>query len=192
MTLTQVLSDDLFPALKSRRHDVTSISIWLASMNLISAWFGSVPYCCGKLYLLMLGSGGLAAQYRFGARTGGSVIFLGCIKLLSGLLFGNSLAALFKQFPKSIIGILLIVAGLQIALVTVNLGSYKSVSKKEDAYLVMILTATAIVGFANDGIGFIIGSLAASILHYTSIDIETVESTLVGQENTVVTINNPA
>lgn len=140
------------------------------------------------LYFLIVGSGGLAAQYRFGARTGWSVIFLGCIKLLSGLLFGNSLTAVFKQFPKSIIGILLIVAGLQIALVTVNLGSYKSVSKKEDAYLVMILTATAIVGFANDGIGFIIGSFAAAILHYTNIDVATFESTLANQDTTVVTL----
>jgi MFS superfamily sulfate permease-like transporter len=135
----------------------------------------------------------LAAQYRFGARTGWSIVILGFVKLLSGLLFGDSLSELFKQFPKSIIGILLIVAGLQIALVTVNLGSYKSISKREDAYLIMILTATSIVGFANDGIGFLIGSVAAAILHYTNIDVADVESSLAAQNaTTVVTVEAEA
>jgi Molybdate transporter of MFS superfamily len=140
--------------------------------------------------VLSLGSGGLAAQYSFGARTGWSVVILGCIKLLSGLLFGDSLSELFKQFPKSMIGVLLVVAGLQIALVTVNLGSYKSISKKEDAYLIMILTATSIVGFANDGIGFLIGSVATVILHYTNVDVADIESSLAVQDATVVSLES--
>jgi hypothetical protein len=38
-----------------------------------------------------VGDGWSAAQYRFGARSGASVIFLGLLKLLIGLLFGETL-----------------------------------------------------------------------------------------------------
>lgn len=159
-----ILAQDLFPDKAVVRTDVTRISIWVAMMNLAGAWFGSVPYCCG--------SGGLAAQYRFGARSGVSVIILGIFKIITGLLFGNSLLAIFKQFPSSIIGIMLVVAGLQIALITSNLGSYETEELKEDAYLIMIVTATSIVGFANEGIGFLIGISATLFLHYSRKHIE--------------------
>lgn len=42
-----LLASDLFPKNDSTRTDVTRISIWVAAMNITSAWFGSVPYCCG-------------------------------------------------------------------------------------------------------------------------------------------------
>ena len=61
------LSHDLFPDsihTLSTRKMATSV----AMMNLSSCWFGVMPACHG--------AGGLAAQYQFGARTGGAVIFL--------------------------------------------------------------------------------------------------------------------
>ncbi|KAJ3306696.1 hypothetical protein HDV03_004327 [Kappamyces sp. JEL0829] len=176
-----VLATDLFPEKQGRRTDVTSISLWIAFMNIVGVCFGSLPYCCG--------SGGLAAQYRFGARSGTSIVFLGAVKMVSGLVFGNSLLDLFKFIPKSIIGVLLVVAGLQIALITVNLGSYKTFSKREDAYLCMVLTAASIVGFANDGIGFLIGCVAALILHYTSLDVKDIVPEKLDTAATVVAIN---
>lgn len=99
---------------------------------------------------------------------GYSVIILGTIKITLGLLFGNSLAVLFSKIPSSIIGVLLIVSGLQISLITVNLGEFASTSKRDDAYLCMIITAVSILGFANDGIGFLIGAGSAAILTFTS------------------------
>ena len=44
-----ILADDLFPDRAVNRTDVTRVSIWVASMNLICVWFGSIPYCCGVI-----------------------------------------------------------------------------------------------------------------------------------------------
>ncbi|KAJ1339742.1 hypothetical protein BSLG_005648 [Batrachochytrium salamandrivorans] len=62
------LADDLYPNKAKPVAPVSSIAIFVGVMNLTGGWFGSTPYCHG--------SGGLAAQYRFGARTGTSVILL--------------------------------------------------------------------------------------------------------------------
>jgi hypothetical protein len=82
-------------------------------------------------------------------------------------MFGNSLLTIFKSIPNSIIGILLVVSGLQISLITAALGSYASNEEKEDGYLCMIITATSIVGFANDGIGFLIGVITSLFLFWS-------------------------
>ena len=60
------------------------------------------------------GSGGLAAQYAFGARSGASGILLGGLKVLFGL-FGSSLALRWSAaFPTRVLGILLTLAGLEL------------------------------------------------------------------------------
>ncbi len=48
---------------------------------------------------------------RFGARSGAAPIVLGAVKVLLGLLFGNSLFQLLKAFPQPLLGSLLIFAG---------------------------------------------------------------------------------
>ncbi|MCH7872119.1 MAG: putative sulfate/molybdate transporter [Planctomycetes bacterium] len=60
------LSTDLFP---SRGASPRRVSVSVGLMNLICCPLGGMPMCHG--------AGGLAAQHRFGARTGGSVILLG-------------------------------------------------------------------------------------------------------------------
>ena len=109
------LSADLLPHIPS--PSVTEIVLSVAVMNLVSVWFGSMPVCHG--------SGGLAAQFRFGARSGASVIILGTIKLLLGLFVGDGLLALFSRFPKSILGIMVIAAGVELAKVgeSLNVGA---------------------------------------------------------------------
>jgi len=54
------------------------------------------------------GSGGLAAQYAFGARTGGSMILEGIMELLLGLFLSETLFILFNEFPTAILGSMLI------------------------------------------------------------------------------------
>jgi MFS superfamily sulfate permease-like transporter len=122
-----VLAHDLFPDADFQKITVTKISIWVAFMNFVSVWFGSMPFCCG--------SGGLAAQYRFGSRTKFSVIFLGAIKIVAGLAFGSSIGVLFQKIPSSIIGVLLVVAGFQISLITIDFGNFDSKELSQDAYL---------------------------------------------------------
>ncbi|MCF7643722.1 putative sulfate/molybdate transporter, partial [Acinetobacter johnsonii] len=64
------LAADLLPDLPT--PSVTSIGLSVALMNLTGTWFGAMPVCHG--------AGGLAAQFRFGARSGASVILLGLLK----------------------------------------------------------------------------------------------------------------
>ena len=63
------------------------------------------------------GTGGLAGQYQFGARTNGSILFLGGIKMALAVLFGSSLMTLCVAFPASVLGVLLAFAGMELALV---------------------------------------------------------------------------
>lgn len=100
------LSVDLFPErpLAPRR-----VSMSVAIMNLVSCPLGGMPMCHG--------SGGLAAQYRFGARTGGSVVFLGLAKMFFAVAFGSSLLTIISIYPASVLGILLIFSGYELAIV---------------------------------------------------------------------------
>ena len=52
-------------------------------------------------------------QVRFGARTGAAPVFLGCLKIAMGLLFGSSLYPLLQEFPRPLLGSLLLFAGMQ-------------------------------------------------------------------------------
>jgi len=74
---TSLLMKDLLH--RDIEPDKLSISIGL--MNLTSVPFGGFPMCHG--------AGGLAAQYRFGARTGGSNIISGLILLPIALFFAS-------------------------------------------------------------------------------------------------------
>jgi hypothetical protein len=85
------LASDILPHLHA--PGVTSIGIGATLMNLISGWFGAKPVCHG--------SGGLAAQYRFGARSGASIIILGLFNIIFGQSFGESLVSLFTEYPKA-------------------------------------------------------------------------------------------
>jgi MFS superfamily sulfate permease-like transporter len=99
------LSWDLFPkeGVDTRRM-ATSVGL----MNLIGCWFGAMPMCHG--------SGGLAAQYGFGARIGGSIVFLGIIKMVIGFFFGAYAIKLLSVYPLSVLGVLLTFSGLELAM----------------------------------------------------------------------------
>ncbi|KAG7414161.1 hypothetical protein DER46DRAFT_575751 [Fusarium sp. MPI-SDFR-AT-0072] len=161
------LSQDLLPELPT--PSVTSIGISVALMNLSSTWFGSMPACHG--------AGGLAAQYRFGARSGSSIIVLGAFKLVLGLMFGETLVDLLKHYPKSLLGIMVIAAGLELAKVgnSLNQGAsdlwntaagqgprrQRDLSDDErlERWTVMLMTTAGILAFRNDAVGFFAGML---------------------------------
>ncbi len=107
------LSADLLPAV--RAPSTTELGLSVAAINLVGCWFGAMPVCHG--------SGGLAAQYRFGARSGASVMLLGAFKLVFGLFGGESVVALLKEFPKSLLGVMVIAAGLELAKVGESLNT---------------------------------------------------------------------
>lgn len=167
------LAGDLLPEVTT--PSITSVGLSVSIMNLVSCWFGAMPVCHG--------SGGLAAQYRFGARSGSSVVFLGVLKLLIGFFFGNTLVGLLKSFPYALLGIMVIAAGLELASVGESLNTTGARDLKKDSpagilgdpdreigpvlsdderkkrYTVMFVTIGFLVGFKNDAVGFIAGML---------------------------------
>ena len=104
------LAGDLLPQVPT--PSTTSIGLSVAIMNLVGCWFHAMPVCHG--------SGGLAAQYRFGARSGSSIIFLGLLKLLLGLFASGIAQAGFEAFSKTLLCIMLVAAGLELAKVGDN------------------------------------------------------------------------
>ena len=75
-------------------------------MNLVLPFFGGMPMCHG--------AGGLAGQYYFGARTGGTNIIEGLIEISLGLFLAASVAGLFSVFPLPIIGAMMLFVGLEL------------------------------------------------------------------------------
>lgn len=173
------LSADLLPHIPT--PGVTAIGLSVALMNLVGGWFGAMPVCHG--------SGGLAAQYRFGARSGASVIILGIFKILLGIFFGETLVELIKAYPKSLLGVMVIAAGLELAKVgeSLNHGArdlwddagpggisqgvlraprrQREVSDEERSqrWTVMLITVSGLLAFKNDGVGFLAGMLCHGV-----------------------------
>ncbi|KAG2223164.1 hypothetical protein INT45_011510 [Circinella minor] len=148
------LIDDLFP---DHHADTATISMSIGVMNLIGCWFGSMPFCHG--------SGGLAGQFRFGARSEVSVIILGLSKLLLGILFGSSLVGLLEVFPKSILSVMLFISGIELASAAraVNNGIHDEKKQKEN-WTIMLTTMGVIIAYSNVGAGFVAGFVVAFLL----------------------------
>ncbi|KAI4212232.1 MAG: hypothetical protein LQ351_005102 [Letrouitia transgressa] len=172
------LSADLLP--EAPAPTTYSIGLSVTVINLAGCWFGCMPVCHG--------SGGLAAQYRFGARSGASVVFLGLVKLLLGLFAGRLAKRVFEEFPAAILGIMVVAAGLELVSVGESLnqpaaldsGSSYSQDQRDptndsgvDAkthhdltererkrrWTTMFMTIGGMLALKNDAIGFIAGML---------------------------------
>ncbi len=115
-------------------------------MNFISVLVGGVPMCHG--------AGGMAGHIRFGARTGGALVILGLIVLLTGLFLSDSVAFLFQVFPRPILGVILFFAGVELALVVRDIKL-----KKQNLFVLLVTTGTAMW---NMGVAY----LAGLILYY--------------------------
>jgi MFS superfamily sulfate permease-like transporter len=131
---TALLTSDLF----HREVKPDRLSKTTGLMNIISTPLGGFPMCHGV--------GGLAAQYRFGARTGGANIYAGLILLLFALFFSNKAAV--DIIPVGVFGALLIFVALE-------LGRY-SLKTKSLLITVSIAILTLILGITIAFIGGLI------------------------------------
>ena len=124
-----------------RKVTAKTISLDHGVMNLISTCIGGVPLCHG--------AGGMAGHIRFGARTGGALVILGVIVLLTGLFLSDSVALLFQFFPRSILGVILFFAGVELALVV------KDIKLKKQNLFVLVVTAGTAMW--NMGVAYLVG-----------------------------------
>jgi len=88
-----------------RRVSENRLALNMGLMNLVLPFFGGMPLCHGV--------GGLAGQYYFGARTGGTNILEGLIEISLGLFLAGSIASLFTTFPSAIIGAMMLLVGVE-------------------------------------------------------------------------------
>ena len=131
----------LFP---DRPVSERSVAFSTGVMNLASSVLGGIPMCHG--------AGGMAGHVQFGARTGGSSIILGGILLAAGLFFSSSIVTVFTVFPPALLGVILFLAGIQLAL-----GSREVGGEKIDRFVVL---ATAAFTIWNVGLAVLFGIAA--------------------------------
>jgi sulfate permease, SulP family len=148
------LSAEYFPE-KSSTVTNKKACISMALANFFSFGLGGMPLCHG--------AGGLAAHYRFGARTAGSNVMIGTLFMVLAILFGNSIVQIFNLIPMSVLGVLLIFAGAQLTLAMMDLDQRKD-----------FFVATLILGItlaSNLAAGFISGMIVAHVLRWEKLSV---------------------
>ncbi|ORX79649.1 sulfate transporter [Basidiobolus meristosporus CBS 931.73] len=144
------LIKELFP---ENQTTTSSVATCVGLMNLTGCFFGSMPFCHG--------SGGLAGQYRFGARSEVSILFLGICKMLIGFILGGSFLGLLQYFPKSFLGVMLFVSGLELAMAARNFSKPgDSQATRNRNFLIVLVSGGMLMTFKNDGVGFVSGIVA--------------------------------
>ncbi|XP_010095500.2 molybdate transporter 1 [Morus notabilis] len=141
------LSSDLFPG--RGEFSATSLSVTVGLMNVVGCWFGAMPSCHG--------AGGLAGQYKFGGRSGACVAILGAAKVALGLIIGTSLAAILSWFPVGMLGVLLLFAGIELAMTS------RDMNTKEDSFVMLVCAAVSLVG-SSATMGFVCGMVVYLLL----------------------------
>lgn len=125
------------------------LSLSQGIMNLCAPFFGGMPMCHG--------AGGLAGQYYFGARTGGTNIIEGMIEICLGLFLATSVTSLFSAFPKAVIGAMLLLVAFELI---------KFAGKSNQRTEILSLAMTVVVSLAtNMAIGFMAGIITHGLLN---------------------------
>src|SRR6056297_936465 len=127
----------------------------MALANFFSFFVGGMPLCHG--------AGGLAAHYRFGARTAGSNVMIGLFFAVLAILLGDDIVSVLNLLPMAVLGVLLVFAGSQLTLTIMDLEGRKD-----------FFIATLILGItlaANLAAGFIAGMIVAWILKWEKLTV---------------------
>jgi sulfate permease, SulP family len=140
---------------RARRMTLRGLATSMGLANLASALLGGVPMCHG--------AGGMAAHYRFGARTAGMNLMIGGALLVFGLLAGDHATSLMAVLPFAVMGTLLTFAGAQLALMI------RDVRERNDLFVVLVVLAVALA--TNLAWGFGVGLLLAYAFRSTKMSI---------------------
>ena len=129
-----------------RRVTNRQLAVNMGLMNIVLPFFGGMPLCHG--------AGGLAGQYYFGARTGGTNIIEGTIEICLGVFLAASIAAIFAAFPMAIVGAMMLLVGVEVVKFARDLRFNRE----------LIAVAATLAGslLANMAVGFVTGI----VVHY--------------------------
>jgi len=131
----------------SKKVTYRSLTISMGLANLMAFVLGGMPLCHG--------AGGLAAHYRFGARTAGSNIFIGSLFLALALFLGAHALSVVYLLPMAILGVLLVFAGGQLSLTILDLQSRK------DLFVSLLILGITLA--SNLAVGFMVGIVVAYV-----------------------------
>ena len=148
------LSRDYFGE-QSKRITYKAACVSMALANFLSSSIGGMPLCHG--------AGGLAAHYRFGARTAGSNLMIGVIFAALAVFLGRNCLVIIYLLPLSVLGVLLLFAGSQLALTVLDLRN-----RKELFVCLIILGITLATNLAA---GFITGIAVACLLKWKKLGV---------------------
>ena len=142
----------------ANREKVTnrSLSVSMGLVNIATGLLSGMPMCHG--------AGGLAAHHRFGARTGGSNIMIGVIFMAIALIFGTIGISLLMLIPNGILGVLLLFAGLELAVLV------RDVNTRNDLFVTLIVAGLGFVT-TNMGIAFAVGILVYYLIKWRNLEL---------------------
>jgi sulfate permease, SulP family len=132
----------------SKKVTYRSLTLSMALANLLSFVVGGMPICHG--------AGGLAAHYRFGARTAGSNLMIGILFLALAVFLGIHALSVVYLLPMAILGVLLIFAGGQLALTIIDMKARK------DLFVSLLILGITLA--SNLAAGFLVGIVVAYVL----------------------------
>jgi SulP family sulfate permease len=124
---------------KTVTYRALCVSMGLA--NFLSFLVGGMPLCHG--------AGGLAAHYRFGARTAGSNVIIGLIFVVLAVFLGMHALAIVYLVPMSVLGVMLIFAGSQLALTIIDM------RERKDLFVALVMLGITLA--SNLAVGFVVG-----------------------------------
>ncbi len=116
------------------------VAVSTGLMNLVAPVIGGIPMCHG--------AGGMAGHVRFGARTGGALVILGTILVVLAVFLSGSVETIFRMFPRPVLGVILFLAGGQLAL------GARGADGRANRF---VLVTTAAFSMWNIGIAFVFG-----------------------------------
>jgi len=140
---------------RAHRASYRSIANSQGIADIISFIWGGIPMCHG--------AGGLAAMYRFGARSAGANLMIGGIFVLLGLIFGQSALFILNLLPLSILGVLLTFSGAQLALMI------RDLTERKDLFVALVMLCIALT--TNLAAAFICGIIIAYFLKSEKINV---------------------
>lgn len=153
---TRETAVDLFGEKRTGRVTLRALCVSMGVANIAFGLLGGMPCCHG--------AGGLAAHYRFGARTAVSNFIIGGIFILLAVLFGDSALSVFMLIPKSILGVLLAFAGFELSILIRDV-------KDRMSMIIVIATAGTALVTKNMGIAVVVGLVLERMFFMAGIDI---------------------
>ena len=143
--VTERVGREFYPG--AHRVQMRRLSVSTGLMNLVTAPFGALPMCHG--------AGGVAAHFRFGARTWYAPAGLGIALLGLGLFAATDTTRLLAQIPDAALGTLLLIPAIDLVRI-VRPARYAPTDR---AFIVLL----AAVAIASPALAFVIGMIGVPL-----------------------------